>query len=126
MKKLQSMKLALIGLVCAGAMVLLGTAWGAEKSSAGGDAQLVVTRSPRLGSATAIGVLVDGKKVATVQSQGRYRGSISAGKHTVSVRFEPLSNAEKAAIIAIDVVAGQTYSYSATIKSGAIALQKNR
>jgi hypothetical protein len=125
MKKLQLMKLPLIGLVCAIAMVLLGTTFGAEKTG-GGDAKLVVTRSPRLGSGTAIAVLVDGKKVGTVQSGNRYNGTVPAGKHTVSVRFEPVSPADKPADTQVDVVAGQTYSYSATIKSGAIAIQKNR
>ncbi|MFL6514215.1 MAG: hypothetical protein ACJ8M1_04255 [Chthoniobacterales bacterium] len=125
MKKLQFMKLPLIGLVCAVAMVLLGTTYGAEKTG-GGDAKLIITRSPRLGSGTSIAVLVDGKKVGTVQSGNRYNGTMAAGRHTVSVRFEPLSTADKPADIQVDVAAGQTYSYSATIKSGAIALQKNR
>jgi hypothetical protein len=125
MKKLHFIKLALIGFVCAGTMLPMGTAFGAEKST-GGDAQLVITRSPRLGTGTAITVLVDGKKVGTVQSGNRYGGSISAGKHTLSVRLEPVSSADKPASLEINVVAGQTYSYSATIKSGAIALQKNR
>jgi hypothetical protein len=132
MKKLQFMKLAFIGLVCAAAMVLGGSdlfAAGkpAEKpASSGGDAKLVITRSPTLGSGTGISVLIDGQKVGTVQSGNRYNGTIPAGKHTLSVRFEPLSTADKAASIEVNVVAGQTYSFSATIKSGAIALQKNR
>jgi hypothetical protein len=116
-----------LGVLCAGALLigtLTQTAFAAAQ--AGGDAHLTITRSPTLGSGTAISVLVDGQKVGTVQSGNRYNGSISAGKHTVSVRFEPLSTADKPAIIEVNAVAGQTYSFSATIKSGAITLQKNR
>jgi hypothetical protein len=131
MRKLQFVKLALIGFVGAAAMVLeasdlFAAGKPAEKAVSGGDAKLVITRSPSLGSGTGISVLVDGQKVGTVQSGNRYNGTVSAGKHTLSVRFEPVSGGDKPATLELNVVAGQTYSFSATIKSGAIALQKNR
>ena len=134
MKTIQFTKFALIGLAGAAVMVLGSNAFAAgkpaekpaEKAAAGGEAKLVITRSPTLGSGTTIAVLIDGQKVGTASSGNRYNGTIPAGKHTLSIRFEPLSNADKAANLEINVVAGQTYSFSATIKSGAITLQKNR
>ena len=126
MKKLQFTKFAMIGLACAAAMVLGSNAFAADKPASGGDAKLIITRSPTLGSGTSIAVSVDGQKVGAVSSGNRYNGTLSAGKHTLSIRFEPLSGADKPANLEINAVAGQTYSFSATIKSGAITLQKNR
>src|ERR1700730_11788684 len=128
MRKLQFVKLVLIGFVGAAAMELeasdlFAAGKPAEKAASGGDAKLVITRRASLGSGSAISVLVDGEKVGTVQSGNRYNGTVSAGKHTLSVRFEPVSGGDKPATVELNVVAGQTYSFSATIKSGAIALQ---
>ena len=88
MRKLQFVKLALIGFVGAAAMVLeasdlFAAGKPAEKAVSGGDAKLVITRSPSLGSGTGISVLVDGQKVGTVQSGNRYNGTVAAGKHTL-------------------------------------------
>jgi len=136
MKQDYIIKRALAGLGCVFAAITLcaltsdATAATAEKkpaaAEAAGEGHLTITRSPTLGSSTMISVLVDGKKAGTILSGSRYNGPIPAGKHTLSVRFEPLTTADKAASLALDVVPGQTYSFSATIKSGAIALQKNR
>ena len=136
MKQDYIIKRALAGLGCLFSAIILcaltsdATAATAEKkpakAEAAGEGHLTITRSPTLGSSTMISVLVDGKKAGSIIAGSRYNGPIPAGKHTLSVRFEPLSTADKAASLELDVVPGQTYSFSATIKSGAIALQKNR
>src|SRR5205823_15034141 len=116
-----------LGLLCAGALLMTAlTHTGFAATQANGDGRLVITRSPKLGSGTAITLFVDGKKVRSLQSFGKYDGPIPAGKHTVMVKFEPISAAEKPANIEINVVSGQTYSFSATIQHGDIVLAKNR
>lgn len=142
MKSHYLIKGAMTGLVCVSFAIILcalsssATAATAEKKptaekktaagEATGEGHLTITRSPKLGSSTMISVLVDGKKAGSIIAGSRYNGPIPAGKHTLSVRFEPLSTADKAASLELNVVPGQTYSFSATIKSGAIALQTNR
>ena len=115
----------MLGLLCAGTL-LMGSITAFAAAQGGGDGRLIITRSPKLGSGTHISVLVDGKRVATVGSGNRYDGSIAPGKHTLTVRFDPVSTAEKPATLEINVAPGQTYSFSATIAHGDITLQKNR
>lgn len=98
----------------------------AAAQTAAGEGHLTITRSPRLGSGTNISISIDGKKVGTIGSGSRYNGSIPAGKHTLTVRFDPLSNADKPANLELNVAPGQTYSFSATIQHGDITIQKNR
>ena len=128
MKKSYSNR-TMLGLLCAAAL-LIGTitqsAFAAAPAAAAGEGHLTITRSPKLGTGTTVMVMVDGKKVGTVSSGTRFNSSIPAGRHTLTVRFEPISNAEKPANLTFDVAAGQTYSYVATIQHGDITLQKNR
>ena len=112
--------------LCAVALLIGTVTLSVFAAPAADEAHLTITRSPKLGGSTIISVLVDGKKVGSVMGGKRYEGSIPTGKHTLSVRFEPVSTADKPASIELNVAAGQTYSYSATIQHGAIALQKNR
>ena len=119
-----------LGLLFAGAMLLIsfpqaGSA-APPAAPAAGEGHLTITRSPKLGTGTTVMIMVDGKKVGTVSSGNRFNSSIPAGRHTLTVRFEPITNAEKPANLTFDVAAGQTYSYVATIQHGDIALQKNR
>ena len=126
MRKLSFIKLALVGVVCAGAVLLdVQCGFAAEKSS-GGEAQLVIGRSPNLGSGTSVAVLIDGKKVGTFGSGSKFTGSIPAGKHTLTIAFESARGGEKPANLEINAVAGQTYAFIAAIRHGAIVLTKNK
>ncbi len=125
-------KIAVVGLICAlGAALSMGpTAFAAEKAKAekakggGGDAKLMVYRSPKLGTGTTISVSVDGKKVGSVVN-GNYNGPLPAGKHTLSVAFDPARGSDKPAKLDIDAIAGQTYGFTATIAHGDLVLTKS-
>jgi len=122
MKKLHFTKLALIGLVCAGAMGLSGANVLAAEKAAGGDAQLTIGRSPRLGSGT-VAILVDGKKLGTTNT-GAYKGSIPSGKHTLTVVFDPIRSGDKPFNLEINATPGQTLAFIASIQHGDLVLTK--
>ena len=130
MKKTYVVKLALVGLICAGAALLSGDAFAAGKAgdaagkAGSGDAQITVGRSPKLGSGT-ISVSIDGKRVGQVGS-GRFGGSVPAGKHTLTVAFDPSRAGDKPTSLEIDAAAGQTYSFLATIQHGDLVLTKSK
>ena len=126
MRKLDFIKVVVVGLVCAGAVLLdVRGAFAVEKSS-GGDAQLIIGRSPTLGSGTSVAVMVDGKKVGSFGSGSKYKGSLTAGKHTLTIAFESAGGGEKPSTLEINAVAGETYSYLAAIRHGAIILTKTK
>ena len=123
MKKTYVVKLALVGFICTGAALLSGDAFAAGKA-ASGDAQITVGRSPKLGSGT-ISVSIDGKRVGQVGS-GRFSGPVPAGKHTLTVAFDPSRAGDKPTSLEIDAAAGQTYSFLATIQHGDLVLTKSK
>jgi hypothetical protein len=115
------------GLLCAVALlfsVSAETGFAAAAAKSTGDAQLVITRSPKLGTNTFFSVFVDGKKMDSIGNGKRYAAPLTAGKHTVMVRYEPLSAGEKPASIDLNVAGGQTYIFTATIQHGDITLLK--
>ena len=130
MKKTYLIKIALVGVICAAAAFLSGDAFAAGKASdaggkaSSGEAQITVGRSPKLGSGT-ISVSIDGKKVGQVGS-GRFGGSVPAGKHTLTVAFDPSRSGDKPVSLEINAVAGQTYGFLATIQHGDLVLTKNK
>jgi len=134
MKQHHLIKRAVAGLGCAYAAIILcalspsATAAPAEKkpaaANAAGEATITVGRSPKLGSGT-ISVSIDGKRVGQVGS-GRFSGSVPAGKHTLTVAFDPSRAGDKPASLEIDAAAGQTYGFLATIQHGDLVLTKNK
>ena len=124
MSKNYIVKLALVGLMCVGTAFMGDKTFAADKPAKGGDAQITLGRSPKLGSGT-ITVSIDGKKVGQVGS-GRFAGSVPAGKHTLTVAFDPSRAGDKPVSIEIDAVAGQTYGFLATIQHGDLVLTKNK
>src|SRR5689334_3590376 len=132
--KEQSNRIRFGRLICVGALLIgFATTLGAapkkaadQPSSSEGGGRLVVMRAPSLGSGTMISVSVDGKKLASVGSGNRYDGTVSPGKHVLSVAFDPHNASEKPSSTELNVVQGQTYSFIATIKHGDILLTKGR
>lgn len=127
MKKTFVTRIAVVGFIC-GCAALLSVgpvALAAEKTAGGGDAKLIVNRSPKLGSGSVISVSIDGKKVKSFGS-GNFSGSLPAGKHTLTVAFDPARGGEKPANLEITAVAGQTYGFTATIAHGDLVLAKSK
>ena len=130
MKRSYVVKIALVGVICAAAALLSGDAFAAGKAgdaagkAGSGDAQITVGRSPKLGSGT-ISVSIDGKRVGSAGS-GRFSSSVPAGKHTLTVAFDPSRAGDKPTSLEIDAAAGQTYAFLATIQHGDLVLTKSK
>lgn len=132
MKKHFITKTVLAALVCACLGILCcATIYGAEKKSAapapGGDtAQLIVTRSPSVGSGIFVSISVDGNKVLTLTQGRRYVGSVSAGKHVLTCVPEPNLSGQVPNKTEFTAEKGQTYVFTASRKSGDIVLMKSK
>src|ERR1700760_4123039 len=97
MKKNNSIRNGLAGVVCICLGLICGTATcnaATKKSDAaapGSEAGSAVTvnRSQSVGSGVFVTLSVDGKRVKTLIKGSVYRGTLSPGKHVVSVLPDP-------------------------------------
>jgi hypothetical protein len=123
MKKRLVNKAGLTGLVCALALFIGGAA---TLNAADDGGRLIVTRSPRLGTGNFLDVSVDGKKVASLGTGKKYDAMVSPGKHTVSASMASNLHADAPSKVEFTAAKGDTYAFSATIKSGAVVLVKSK
>ena len=87
---------------------------------------LVIDRVANFGSDLGLVISIDGKDVGTFSEGRNYSGDLPAGEHTIIVRVDPNNNDAKPAQTKLNVVAGQTYSYTAGWSGQDMALTKNR
>jgi len=100
--------------------------WAANQAGAAPESgHLVIDRVANFGSDLGLVVSIDGKDVGTFSEGRKYSGDLPAGEHTILVRVEPNDNDSKPAQTKLNVVAGQTYSYTAGFSGGDMALTKN-
>src|SRR5207253_2687478 len=62
---------------------------GASSSHKGG--RLIIQRAPNFGNDLVVDLSIDGKKVANIPRDQRYDGSVSAGRHVLTVTVAPNS-----------------------------------
>lgn len=90
------------------------------------DSKLTVNRKPSVGSGIDVALSVDGKRVKTLMQGSRYTGTLSAGKHTLSVMPKPNTTGQREEKIEVTAEKGQALSYSVVHdKAGKLALVKN-
>ena len=111
----------ILSLVCAGVIA----AFAANQASAADSGHLVIDRVANFGSDLGLVVSIDGKDVGTFSEGRKYSGELPAGEHTIIVRVDPNLNDAKPAQTKLNVVAGQTYSYTAGWSGQDMALTKN-
>ena len=115
-----------LGIFCCGT-----TSHAAEKKSdtpaqnSSDMAQIVVVRTPSVGSGIAAAISVDGKDVVNLTKGKSYRGSLSAGKHVISVTPHPNLSGQQPNKTEFTAEKGRTYSFSVSSKSGNVVLLKN-
>jgi hypothetical protein len=87
-----------------------------------GAAQLVIRRAPNLGTALFLDINIDGASVGSIGVGETYRGPLSPGQHTVTVRVRPnqlfLSPTQKSFTIA----KGQIYTLTAAWQGATVVL----
>jgi len=88
----------------------------------GSVAHLTVQRGPKFGSRQALGVMVDGARVDSVTEGHAYNGTLSPGKHVISVSVSgPHRGTSPAKTIMAE--AGQTYTLTAVWQGSHLVLQ---
>ena len=109
-----------LGLACACALLIScstnssTTSATTAASTTGGH--LMVGRVANFGGVTTILLSVDGKQVATIPRGQNYDGYLTPGKHTISATIAPNNLNSPVWTKTLNVVAGQTYSFTATCR----------
>ena len=94
-------------------------------SHSANSGQLIVGRSANFGGITTVLVSIDGTQVATIPRGQKYRGWLAAGKHVVSANIAPNNLNSPEVRKTVEVVAGKTYSFTATWRGDGMALVQN-
>jgi hypothetical protein len=113
----------ILSLACAGLIaVCVANQAGAATENSG---HLAIYRVANFGSDLGLVVSIDGKDAGTFSEGNNYSGDLPAGEHTIIVRVDPNRTDAQPAKITLNVVAGQTYSYTAGWSGEDMALTKN-
>jgi hypothetical protein len=121
---------AVVGMLglCLGMVFLVTSANGAAKKAdaaaegASDGATLMVTRSASIGSGVSVNLSVDGKQVSIMGNRGHYKGTLSPGKHVLSVVPDPNTGALGATKLEVTAEKGKSYSFSVHSKNGKLEL----
>jgi hypothetical protein len=112
----------ILSLACAGVIAVCAANQVAAVPDSG---HLLIDRVANFGSDLGLVVSIDGKDVGTFSEGRKYSGDLPTGQHTIIVRVDPNLNDAKPAQTKLNVVAGETYSYTAGWSGQDMALTKN-
>ncbi len=85
-----------------------------------------VKRKASVGSGVDVDLSIDGKRVKTLIQGSSYRGTLTAGKHTVSVAPKPNTTGQREAKLDVTAEKGQAVNLSVSHdKGGKLVLEKN-
>ena len=112
----------ILSLACAG---LIAACAANQAGAAPNSGHLVIDRVANFGADLGLVVSIDGKDVGTFSEGRNYSGDLPAGQHTIIVRVDPNRTDAKPAQVKLNVVAGQTYSYTAGWSGQDMALTRN-
>ena len=105
--------------------------WGDKKPDAAAESSetgspFTVNRNTSVGSGVYVALSVDGKRVKTLIKGSVYRGTLSPGKHVVSVMPDPNTSGQRENKVEVIAEKGRSYSFTAAhVKSGELVLIKN-
>ena len=112
------LSLACVGLIAACA----ANQAGATTENSG---HLLIYRIANFGTDLGLVVSIDGKDAGSFSEGRKYSGDLPAGEHTIIVRVDPNRTDAQPAQVKLNVVAGETYSYTAGWSGEDMALTKN-
>ena len=112
----------ILSLACAG---LIAACAANQAGAAPNSGHLLIDRVANFGTDLGLVVSIDGKDVGTFSEGRKYSGDLPAGEHTIIVRVDPNRTDAKPAQTKLNVVAGQTYSYTAGWSGEDMALTRN-
>jgi hypothetical protein len=87
-----------------------------------GAAQLVIRRAPNMGTGLFLDVSIDGARVGALSMGETYRGSLSPGRHVVSVILRPNQLNLPPTKKTLTAVKGQTYTLTAMWQGQTVVL----
>src|ERR1700745_1072273 len=83
---------------------------------------LTIRRAPKFGTRVRLNVSIDGSQVASLGEGQSYNGTLSPGKHIISVNVTPGRGRGGTATKHVTVQAGQTYTFTASWSSDRVVL----
>jgi hypothetical protein len=86
-------------------------------------AQLIIRRAPNMGTGLFLDVSIDGTRVGAVSMGQTYRGTLSPGKHVVSVILRPNQLNLPPTKKTLTAVKGQTYDLTAMWQGQTVVLR---
>src|SRR5215467_1184041 len=116
----------ILGLACAGLIAGCATNQPAAATApAPNSGHVLIYRVANFGADMALVVSVDGKDVGSFSEGNNYSGYLPAGQHHITVRAEPNRGGVRPGRRTLNVMAGQTYSYTAAWSGGNLKLIRN-
>jgi len=112
----------ILSIACAG---LIAVCAANQAGAAPESGHLVIDRVANFGSDLGLVVSIDGKDVGSFSEGRTYSGDLPAGQHTIIVRVDPNRTDAQPAQVKLNVVAGQTYTYTAGWSGEDLALHKD-
>jgi hypothetical protein len=98
---------------------------GAATAQPPNSGHVLIYRVPNFGSNLSLVVSVDGKDVGSFTEGRNYEGYLLAGQHELTARVDPNQTGVSPGRKTLNVVAGQTYSYTAAWFGGNLKLVRN-
>ena len=117
----------ILSLACAGLIMSAceTTGPGAASAPPPNSGRVLVYRVANFGTDLSMVVSVDGRDVGSFTEGNNYSGFLPAGQHHLTVRVDPNRTGARSGRRTVNVMAGQTYSYTAAWSGGNLKLVRN-
>src|SRR4051812_14168579 len=89
--------------------------------AAGGGGRLVIWRSPSLGNDLVVGLLIDGRRAASITYGGHFETILAPGRHVIGVQAFPQPFPREPYNVVINVRPGELYNFTA--RGGTLQLE---
>ncbi|MFL6514711.1 MAG: hypothetical protein ACJ8M1_06790 [Chthoniobacterales bacterium] len=90
-----------------------------------GEGRLVIKRAPDLGNLAYVQVKIDGALANGLLYAQGYDAPLASGRHLIEVRLAPGLYTYSPSALILDVHPGQTYSFQAAKRGGALVLARD-
>ena len=90
-----------------------------------GGGRLIIKRAPDLGNLAWVDVKIDGATAGGILWAQSYDASIPTGRHVIEIRLAPTYYTYAPSALIVDVQPGQTYSFMAMKRGGALVLARD-
>lgn len=90
-----------------------------------GGGRLIIKRSPDLGNLAWVDVKIDGATAGGILWAQSYDAPLPTGRHVIQIRLAPTYYTYSPSSLIVDVQPGQTYSFMAMKRGGALVLARD-